>query len=149
VKAVETIDACLERVAEATLGRAERRGHALERGVDTNDADAVVALAEGLAYKHDCFIGVKRNETVELRGDTVVVPEIFGWIDPTQFVVTPALRDAIRAQVALGPTQLRHDGTAFTDAYAFVADRIRTRSNAGIEDDTLEASSPGQSDCLA
>lgn len=88
---------------------------------------------------------MKRNETIELRGDIVVVPEIFGCIEPTQFVVTPALRDAIRGQVALGPAQLRHDGAALTDAYGFVADRIRVRSGAGIGDGkALQGASSGQ-----
>jgi hypothetical protein len=83
------------------------------------------SLAESLAQKHECYVGARHNETIEIFGDRLVSPDLFGWIEPTQFVVSAALRNELRYGPPGGPRILRFDGRKHVDALPWVADRIR------------------------
>lgn len=53
------------------------------------------SLAEGLAQKHECYIAVRHNEYIEIQGDRIVSPDMFGWIEPTEFKVSQRLREEL------------------------------------------------------
>jgi hypothetical protein len=84
------------------------------------------SLVEGLEYKHECYVGARRNETVEIFGDRVLSSELFGWIEPSEFKVSAALREAIRRGNPQGPMVRRFDDGRLVDAMTWVADRICT-----------------------
>lgn len=83
------------------------------------------SLVEGLSHKHDCYIGVRHNEFIEIRGDRIVTPELFGWAEPTQFQVSAALRDGLRGGFPEGPHGMRVEGGQIVEALPWFAERVR------------------------
>lgn len=81
------------------------------------------SLAESLEQKRDCYIGVRRNHTIELKGDVIVDRQVFGWIEPTQFTVSAAMQAALRTAGG-GPVTMRIEGQTPVNALPWVADRI-------------------------
>ena len=82
------------------------------------------SLAEGLTQKHECYIGARHNETIEIFGDELVSPEMYMSIEPSQFLVSSALQEAIRQ----GPTFIyRRVNGSTVQALSWVADHIRVK----------------------
>ena len=86
------------------------------------------SLAEALDLKHECYLGVRKNEYIDLLGDRLLSKELLGWINPSEFRVSATLQSAIR-KAGDGGVQIRRSGDngEFVEACNFVADRIRIR----------------------
>lgn len=84
------------------------------------------SLVEGLAHKHDCYVGVRHNEYVELLGDKIISAELFGSIEPTAFKVSKALRDAMLARLPEHCHVQRITDNGMVKALPWIGERIRT-----------------------
>lgn len=84
------------------------------------------SLVEGLAHKHDCYIGVRHNEYVEILGDRIITAELFGWIEPTSFKVSKALREVMLSGPAEHGYVHRITDEGLIKALPWVGDLIRT-----------------------
>ncbi len=74
-----------------------RRG--LIRASETPDFSIMTfdSLMEALDQKPDLMIGVRHNEFIELRGDEIVSEPLFAYMVPTQFEVSRALHEKLKA----------------------------------------------------
>jgi len=86
------------------------------------------SLLEAPYQKHECYIGIRRNETIEIIGDHIVSPDIFGLIEPSHFTISEKLKEELLSGNSRGPRILRSDGTKMVDALPLVAKNIRTIS---------------------
>lgn len=124
-------------------GNDQRRG--MIRAQEHDDFKIITfdSLAENLHNKHECYIGVRHNETIHIQGDRMVAPDLLGWIEPTHFSVNRTLQAAIRAGDPGGFQIRRSDGTKFVDAFTYVADRIRVVDGHKGQTDTNAANEGG------
>ncbi len=69
------------------------------------------SLAEGLEAKSNLYVGVRRNEFIDIQNDEIVDDDLFIWADPNMLTVNERLRAKIKAKVATNtPTPLKSAG---------------------------------------
>ena len=62
------------------------------------------SLSEALEHKHDLYVGIRRNQFVDIQGDEIVDDNLFVWVEPTMLSVSENLYEKLKARVALtGP----------------------------------------------
>jgi len=69
------------------------------------------SLAEGLEAKSNLYVGVRRNEFIDIQNDEIVDDNLFIWADPNMLTVNERLHAKIKAKVATNtPTPLKSTG---------------------------------------
>jgi len=58
------------------------------------------SLAEGLASKDELYVGVRRNEFIDIQNDEIVDDSLFIWADPNMLTVNERLYAKLEARVA-------------------------------------------------
>lgn len=84
------------------------------------------SLVEGLEHKRDCYVGVRHNEYVEILGDRIISAELFGWIEPSAFKVSKALRDELLSGPAQHGYVHRVGDAGLIKALPWAGERIKT-----------------------
>lgn len=84
--------------------RSEFEGNDLKKGLirarETDDFKIMSydSLAESLHTKDNLYVGVRKNETFEIRSPHFAGENIFSWVEPSYLKITAALRAEILAQ---------------------------------------------------
>lgn len=69
------------------------------------------SLAEGLEAKSELYVGVRRNEFIDIQNDEIVDDNLFRWADPNMLTVNERLHAEVKAEVAKNkPTPLNFTG---------------------------------------
>jgi len=69
------------------------------------------SLAEDLEDKSDLYVGVRRNEFIDIQNDDVINDKLFIWTDPHMLTVNEMLYEKIKAKVAMNtPTPFGFSG---------------------------------------
>lgn len=69
------------------------------------------SLAESLEAKRELYVGVRRNEFIDIQSDEIVDDNLFMWADPNMLTVNERLHTKIKARVATNkPTPLGFTG---------------------------------------
>lgn len=55
------------------------------------------SLVEALESKHDLYVGVRKNEYIEIISDTFLDEKIFSWLSPEKIRITEKLKENARA----------------------------------------------------
>lgn len=84
------------------------------------------SLVEGLCHRHECYVGVRHNEYIEIVGDRILSAELFGWIEPTEFKVSKALKELMLTGPAEHGYVHRFTDDGITKAVPWAGARIRT-----------------------
>lgn len=86
--------------------RSEYEGNQIRRSLiaaqERDDFKIVTfdSLAESLKQKSDLYVGVRRNEVIEIQGNEIVDQELFTWVDPTMLSVNDVLLSKLKERVA-------------------------------------------------
>lgn len=84
--------------------RSEFEGNEIRRGLirarETDDFKILSydSLAESLHTKDFLYLGVRKNDHVEIRSPNFVSENIFSWVDPSYLRITQTLKDDILSQ---------------------------------------------------
>jgi Domain of unknown function (DUF4263) len=66
------------------------------------------ALAEALTTKEPLYLGVRKNEHIEIRSKDFLEEALFAWVNPASLCITPELRQNIESARGTWHTYRRH-----------------------------------------
>ncbi|WP_273793889.1 Shedu immune nuclease family protein [Brucella anthropi] len=119
--------------------RAENEGNSMRQSliaslVQNHDVSIMSfdSLAEELAGKPPVNIGVRKNAYIDVMGDELFRHEACGWIEPTLFRLSEAARNKLLNMDGVGPHINRLVGTKHVDAYKYVGEHVRVRSEKQV-----------------
>lgn len=85
------------------------------------------SLVESLHSKHECYIGIRRNQFIDILGDRVLSSDVFGWLEPKNFRVSEAMKESIAEQSTGGFTSRRMVGTELVDSFEYFSENVLIR----------------------
>lgn len=106
----------------------------LIKAQETDDFKIITfdSLAEALTSKSELYLGIRRNQYIDILTNEVVDASLFAWVDPSQLRVSETLHDKLMN----GPRSNHHrfnDGESIIEALTYAAPRVRVRSGASAD----------------